>query len=92
MIIDFILHHHHNHHECSAQGQVFHCKCKNQGCSSAQGRSSIANSGTKAAVLLGALASHYFPYPTLSLESEQTLKDLKRSQGPQCGGEEIGFG
>ena len=24
--------------ECSAQGQVFHCKCRNQGCSSVQGQ------------------------------------------------------
>ena len=39
--------------ECSAQGQVLHCMCRNQGCSSAEGRSSTANSGTKAAVLLG---------------------------------------
>ena len=31
--------------------QVFHCKRRNQGCSSAQGRSSTANAGTKVAVL-----------------------------------------
>ena len=30
---------------------------------------------------IGAIASHCFPHPTLSLASEQTLKDLKRSQG-----------
>ena len=29
----------------------------------------------------GAVASRCFPHPTLSLASEQTLKDLKRSQG-----------
>ena len=39
--------------ECSAQGQVFHCKRRNLGCSSAEGRSSNANSGMKAAVLPG---------------------------------------
>ena len=39
--------------ECSAQRQVFHCKWRNLGCSSAEGRSSTANSGIKAAVLLG---------------------------------------
>ena len=38
--------------ECSTQGQVFHCKWRNQGCSSTQGRSSTADSGTKVAVLL----------------------------------------
>ena len=39
--------------ECSAQGQVLHCKRKNLGCSSAEGRSFTANSGIKAAVLQG---------------------------------------
>ena len=42
-----------DHHQCSAQGQVLHCKRRNLGCSCADGSSSIANSGTKAAVLLG---------------------------------------
>ena len=32
---------------------LFHCKRRNQGCSSVQRRSSTANSGTKVAVLLG---------------------------------------
>ena len=41
---------------------------------------------------IGAVASHCFSHPILSLVSEQTLKDLKRSQGHQCGGEESGFG
>ena len=35
--------------------QVFHCKLRNQGCSSAQGSYSTANSGTKAAVLTKAV-------------------------------------
>ena len=39
--------------ECSAQGQVLHCKRRSLGCSSAQGRSSNANSGTKPVVLPG---------------------------------------
>ena len=63
--------------------------------SSAEGRSSTRNSGTKAAVLLdiyGAGASRCFPHPTFSLASEQTLKDLKRSQEHQRGGEESEFG
>ena len=29
-------HHHHHHHQCSAHGQVFHCKLRLHGCSSAQ--------------------------------------------------------
>ena len=47
--------------ECSAQGQVLHCKRRNQGCSSAEGRSSTANSGTKVAVLLGLNKCGSFP-------------------------------
>ena len=47
------------------------------GCSSAEGSSSTANSGTKAAVLPG--ITSFFLHPTLSLASEQTLKCLKRS-------------
>ena len=38
------------------------------------------------------VASHCFLHPTLSLASEQILKDLKRSQGHQRGGEESGSG
>ena len=37
--------------ECSSQGQILHCSSGNLGCSSAEGRSSILNSGTKTAVL-----------------------------------------
>ena len=37
--------------ECSAQWQVLHCKRGNLGCSSVEGMSSTANSGTKATVL-----------------------------------------
>ena len=39
--------------ECSAQGQVLHCKRRSLGCSSAEGSSSTANSGTNAAVYQG---------------------------------------
>ena len=39
--------------EGSVQGQVLHFKRRILGCSSAEGRSSTANSGTKAAVLQG---------------------------------------
>ena len=59
--------------------QVFHRKLRKQGCS-------VTGN------LIGAVASRWFPHPTLYLASEQTLKDLKRSQGHQRGGEESGFG
>ena len=39
--------------DCSAQGQVHHCKRRNRGCSSAKGRASTTNSETNAAVLPG---------------------------------------
>ena len=59
--------------------QVFHQKLRNQGFS-------FTRDST------GAVASRCFPHPTLSLVSEQTLEDLKRSQGHQRGGEENRFG
>ena len=59
--------------------QVFHRKLRNQGSSFTRD-------------LIGAVASRCFPNTTLSLASEQTLKDLKRSQGHQRGDEESGFG
>ena len=80
---------------CSAQRQVFHCKRSNKGCSSAEGNSSTANSETKIAVLLVMNMCSSFlllSTPSLSLSSEQTSKDLKRSQGPQGGGGEREFG
>ena len=55
--------------------QVFHRQPRNQGYSFTRD-------------LIGAVASRCFLHPTLSLASEQTLKDLKRSQGHQRGGEE----
>ena len=50
--------------------EVFHCKCRNQSCSSAEVRSSppTANSGTKAAFYqgwIGAVASRCVLHPTL---------------------------
>ena len=49
--------------------QVFHHKLRNQGCSFTRD-------------WIGAVASHCFLHPTLSLASEQTLKDLKISGAP----------
>ena len=57
-----------------------------------EGRSFTARTGTKAAVLPGMNKIYCFLHPTLSLASEQTLKDLKKSQGHQREGEESGFG
>ena len=81
--------------ECSDQRQVLNCRHRNLGCSSAEGRSSTANSKTNTAVLLGTEQVRQlavaFRTP-LSSTSEQTLEDLKRTQGHQRGGEESGFG
>ena len=79
----------HHHHGYSAQGQVLHCKLRNQGCSSAQRQISTTNLGTQVAVLLGMDRCDSFPNPTLSLASEQTLKDAK---GHQPGDEESEYG
>ena len=55
-LLIFIIYMLHHHHQCSALGQVFHCKLRHQGC-----RSSTTNSGTKVAVLLGMHRCGSFP-------------------------------
>ena len=64
---------------CSAQGQVFHCKCRNQGCSSAERQvfhCKLRNQGCiSTRGWIGAVASRCFLHCTLSLTSEQTFKD-----------------
>ena len=75
------------HHQCSAQGHVLHCKRRNLRCSSAEGRCSTKNSGTKIAVLPGLNRCGSFPFfPHSSLYSIWT--DLKRSKkipdAPMC--------
>ena len=75
----------HHHHSVVPKGRSFTANSGTKAAFLPKGRSSTANSGTKVAVLLGwtgAVASHCFLHPTLSLASEQTLKDLKRSQRP----------
>ena len=75
----------HHHHQCSAQGQVLHYKCRHQGCNSAQRQvfhSKLRNQGCSfTRKLIGAVASRCFSNPILSLGSEQTLKDLKDPRG-----------
>ena len=85
-----------NHHQSVLpKGRSF---TENSGTKAAvlpKGRSSTANSGTRVAVLLGMNRCGSFSFlsaPTLSLASEQILKNLKRSQGHHCGGEESEFG
>ena len=76
--------------------KAIHCKLRHMTAVLPKGRSSAANSGSKVAVLLGMNRCGSFPllfaFHSLSLVSEQTLKDLRSSQGPQSGGEESGFG
>ena len=77
---------HKDHQQCSAQGQVLHCKLRHQGGNSAQRQvfhCKLRNLGCSFTrdEYVGAVASRWFPHPTHSLASEKTLKDLKRSQG-----------
>ena len=65
---------------CSALRQVLHCKRRNLGCSSDEGRSSTANSGTKAAVLLRFNWRGSFPLLSAPHSLFSTWTDLKRSE------------
>ena len=71
---------HIHYHECSAQGQVLHCKRRNLVCSSAEGRSSTTNSGTKAAVLLGMNRCGSFPFLSAYHSLFSIWIDHKRSE------------
>ena len=80
----------------SAQRQIFHCKLTSQDCSSVQRKVFHCKRRNRGCSFtrdwIDATAFRCFPHPTLSLASEQTLKDLEVSQGHQRGGEESGFG
>ena len=66
--------------ECSAQGQVLYCRRRILGCSSAEGRFSTANSGTKAAVLQGLNRCGSIPLLSASHYLFSIWTDLKRSE------------
>ena len=66
---------------CSSdQRQVFHCKLRNQGCISAKDRSSIANLGNKAAILLGMIGYGSFPLLCAQHSLLSVWTNLKRSE------------
>ena len=74
------------------KGRSFTANSRTKAAVLSKGKSSTANSGTNITVLIGmnkSVASCCFPHYTLFLASEQTLKDLIRSQGPQRGGVEV---
>ena len=85
-------HHHHHHQSVLPKGRSFTADSVTKGCSSAHRQffhRKLRDRGCSVTIEgIGAVASRCFPHPTLSLASEQTLKDLKRSQGHQRGGEE----
>ena len=66
--------------EYSTQG-LLHCKRRNQGCSSAEGRPSTSNSGTKAAVLPKAGLPHQTQEPRLQFCRRQAFHIKLRNQG-----------
>ena len=61
--------------------QVFHCKLRNQGCSSAQGKSFTANAGTKVAVMPKAGLSLQTQEPRLQFCPRQVLHCKRRNLG-----------
>ena len=87
-----------NHQSDLPKGRSFTANAGTKVAVLSKARSSTANSGTKVAVLLGINSCGSFPLLStplslsLSLASEQTLKDLKSSQRHQQGGEKSGFG
>ena len=70
--------------ECSVQVPIFYCKLRNQIAVQSKGRSSIANSGTKVAVLVWINKCCSFPLHSaphsLSLSLFSMWTDLKRSE------------
>ena len=50
-----------HHHQCPVEGQILHCKSGYLGCSSAEGRYSSANPGTKAEFYQGLNRCGSFP-------------------------------
>ena len=70
---------------CSAQGQILHCKHSEPRLQFYRRQvfhHKLSNQGWSfTRDWIGAVASRRFLHPTLSLASEQTLKDLKRSRG-----------
>ena len=80
----FYIHHHHQ--IILPKGRSLTSNSGTMAAVLLKGRSCNENLGTQAAVSLGMDGCSFFPHPTLSLACEQTLKDLKRSQGHQLGG------
>ena len=80
-----IIINHHHHQSVLPKGRSFTASV---GCTSAEGRSSSTSSGNWLQFTrdwTGEVVSRCFPHLILSLVSEQTLKDQKRSQGHQRG-------
>ena len=86
----------HHHQNVLSNSRSYTANSGTQAVVLPKGRSFTAYSGAKVAVLLGMHRCGNFPLHSephcFSLASEQILKDMKRSQGPQRGGEESGFG
>ena len=72
--------HFHYRHQCSAQWQALHCKRRNQGCSSAEGRSFTVNSGTNVAILPGINWCGSFPLLSAPYSLFSIWTYLKRSE------------
>ena len=95
LIISINIMYHHNHQYCLTKCRSFAANAGTKVAVLPEGRSSTANSGTKIAVLLGISRCCSFPLfsaPQSLFSIRTDIKDLKRFQGLQRGGEENGFG
>ena len=89
-----LYHHHHHHQSILPKGRFFTASTGTY--AAVQPKAGLPPE-TQEPMLqfyqdeIGAVTSRCFPHPTLSLAPDHTLKDLKRSQGLQRGGEESEF-
>ena len=70
----------HSSSECSAQGQVLHCKLRNQGCSSAQRQVFHCKPKNPGCSFLGLNRCDSFPLLSAPHSLFNVWKDLKRSE------------
>ena len=74
------VHYHHHHHQCSAQGQVLHCKLGHQGCNSTQTQVFHCKLRNLACSLLGMNRCGTFPLLSAPHSLCSIWTNIKRSE------------